>query len=231
MALKSRTNFPPGGFVLYQAETGWSSPPHIGFNPTVDAIIAHRRANPRFNLPTDRATVDAELDNYTTARLQSTYGEGANEWITGGPPPTFTTPHRPPQRAARGPSLAVAGVNKVVAGVGLLVSWLGDGLKPVEQGLANQRAETCSKCPLNKKPTVLQSAYGSVANGLHLLMEAKADMKLTTPFDEQLETCAACDCRNSLKIWTPIAHEKKYTTPQIMAALDANCWLRKELST
>lgn len=229
MALKSRTSFPPNGFTFYQAETGWTSPPHIGFGPTVDAIIEHRKSNPRFNLPTDRATVEMELDGYTEQRLRATYGEAANEWVVGGPPPTVFTRPLPPSLRAEGQRVAAGVVHKAVAGVGLLVSWLGDGLKPVEQGVANARAETCVKCPLNQKPTTLQTAYGTVANGLHLLMEAKADMKLSTPFDDRLETCAACDCRNALKIWTPIRHEKKYTTPAIMAALDPNCWVKREL--
>lgn len=225
--LKSRNNFVPGGFQFYQPETGWTSPPHIGFEPTVEEIRKHRLANPRFKLATDLDAIRNELDQYTEARLRSQYGDMASEWVTGGPPPEVFIPPRPLPRREAGPrSAAVA--HKAVAGVGLLVSWLGDGLKPVEQGVANSRAETCLKCPLNQKPNLLQSAYGSVANGLHLLMEAKADMKLSTPFDDQLETCAACDCRNSLKIWTPIVHEKKFTTPEIFAALHESCWVRKE---
>lgn len=225
--LKSRNNFPPGGFVFYQAETGWTSPPHIGFEPTVEEIRKHRLANSRFKLATDADAIRAELDGYTSARLISVYGDGASEWVIGGAAPPVFTPPRPLPRREVGPR-NVAGVHKAVAGVGLLVSWLGDGLKPVEQGVANIRAETCLKCPLNQKPNLLQSAYGSVANGLHLLMEAKAEMKLSTPFDDRLETCAACDCRNSLKIWTPISHEKKFTSPEIFAALDPGCWVRKE---
>lgn len=224
--LKSRTSFPPGGFVLYQAETGWTSPAHIGFSPTVDAIIEHRRANPRFNLPTDRATVEVELDNFTTARLQSTYGEGANEWITGGPPPTFFTPrHQPRQRVV---AREVAAVSKVVAGIGLLVDFLGPKLKPVERGLAEQRAAICVTCPQNQPGTAFEQAGGKA---LHLLLEYKADQKLETIHDDKLLYCMACQCNLRLKPHVELEYILSKTTPEQMAAFDKRCWVLRRDGT
>lgn len=226
--LKSRTSFPPGSFQFYQAETGWTSTPHIGFGPTVDEIIKHRQANPRFKLPTDRATVEIELDNYTSARLQSQYGDGASEWLTGGAPPAVFTRPSPRSRAVVGE--AVAARSKAVAGVGLLVDWLGSGMVPVEQGLANARAEVCISCQFNQKPDALQAVYGVVANGLHLLMEAREQMKLSTPFDERLFTCGLCSCDLKLKSWAPIKHIKSNTPESVFNSLPDWCWIKKELT-
>ena len=140
MPLKSRNEFPPGGWPFYQAETGWTSPPHIGFSATVDAIISHRQSNPRFKLATDRGAVETELENYTIARLRSQYGDKANQWIVGdGPPASFTSaPLR--RRAVGAVDAAKSVVHKTVAGIGLIMDFIGPTLKPVDRARAEKRA-------------------------------------------------------------------------------------------
>lgn len=221
--LKSRTSFPPLGFQFYEARTGWTSSPHIGFDPTALEMQQHRLANkglPNTDWVTDLDSIRAELDAYTTARLLSQYGDGASEWITGGPPPTFFTPrHQPRQRVV---AREVAAVSKVVAGIGLLVDFLGPKLKPVERGLAEQRASICLTCPKNQPGTAFEQAGGKA---LHLLLEYKADQKLETIHDDKLLYCMACGCNLRLKPHVDLEYTLSKTTPEQMAAFDKRCWI------
>lgn len=233
MALKSRNAFPPSGWMYYQPETNWQSNPHVGFNDVVQQIIDHRKANPRFNLSTDVGTVERELEQYTEARLRSQFGDAANEYLAGPPgaPPSFT----PPRLRRHQDGVVAGGVAKaqrIRAGIGLMLDWLGDSLKPVEQGLANSRAAVCLNCPFNKRVGALQSVtIGVVADGVHKLMEEKSEMKLATPDDSQLHTCSLCDCVLTLKVWTPTEHVKKHTDDALKNSLPDHCWVKKEIST
>lgn len=231
MALKSRNAFPPSGWAYYQPETNWQSNPNVGFSDVVQQIIEHRKANPRFNLSTDVGTVERELEQYTEARLRSQYGDAANEYLinSGGSPPSFTPPRLRHHQAG---AVAVVGekVSRVSAGIGLMIDWLGDGLKPVEQERANHRAQACVNCQFNQRVSVLQKVtIGTVADGVHKLMEEKAEMKLATPDDQRLFTCALCDCVLSLKVWTPTEHVKKHTDEKLFQTLPAHCWVRREI--
>lgn len=229
--LKSRNHHPPGGWAFFQAETGWNlpNPQTVSFDQAVRAIINHRQVNPRFKLPTDVDTVSAELEAFTEARLRSTYGDKANQWLIGAP--ATASPSSPlwrPLRARAAGAVAAVGadVKKAVAGIGLLKDWLGDGLKPVDAKTAESRAAICAVCPKNQKASLVQAAYGSVADGVHLLMNARTDLKLATKFDAQLHTCQACDCLLTLKVFTPGPHIKKHTSSAVFDALDPKCWIR-----
>lgn len=225
-------NLPPNGYAVYEARTGWSSTPYTGLEATVTEVQRHREANKgRFpDWPLDRASIERFVLQFTEARLRSM--PGGEAWLAPGPaespPPVNFLPRRLPRQ--RSPA-AVEGVKqpvqKVVAGIALITDWLGSGLKPVEQARADHRASICARCVLNQKPAELITSV--MADGLHLLMEAKAHMKLATPHDALLETCTACLCRNSLKVWTPIEHVKAHTTPEILTALAEPCWIRDEL--
>lgn len=219
--LKSRNIFPPGGFKFHQAQTGWDAPGGIGFNATVAAIIQHRKANPRFNLPTDRVTVETELESVTEARIRSM--PGASTYLVDGVVGEIPKP-LPPRPRAVAPA---AGAN-VKAGIGLLVEWIGEDLKPVSIEMATRRASVCAGCPLNQKPSLVQRAYGAVADGLHKLMEAKAEMKLRTPHDAALHTCSACDCKLDLKVFVPIKHVMAHTSDTVRGKLYDGCWILAE---
>lgn len=224
--LKDRVHFPPGGFKFYQPETNWNAPDNLGFDAVVQAIIDHREANPgRFKWATDAASVAAELDAFCEARLRQTYGDKAKQWLLGAPATAQPFPWRPLRERRAVAEDAAAGAKRAVAGIGLLASWLGDGLKPVDAKTAESRAAICAKCEFNRKPNLVQKAYGAVADGLHLLMNARAELKLSTPHDDKLETCSACDCRLALKVFTPAEHIKKNTSDAIAADLDPSCWI------
>lgn len=236
--LKDRTHFPPGGFKFHEARTGWSSTDHIGFSDTVLEIIRHREANKgRFDWATDYEAVATELDAYVEANLRSLYGKGADPYLLGGiasagpPSNPLWKPLR--QRAGLPKDGAAVGVinpvKKIVSGVGTLIEWLGGGLRPVNQELANTRAKTCAVCPLNQPTEGIKKAIETVGDVLHAMMSAKHDLKLTTPFDDTLESCTACLCSNKLKIWTPIEHVKSGTAKVVFEQFHPNCWVRKEL--
>jgi hypothetical protein len=227
MPLKSRNDFPPNGFTFYQAETGWTSPPYIGFSPTVDEIIKHRQSNPRFKLSTNRGEVEVELENYTIARLKSQYGDKADQWITGNAPPTVFTPPLPRRRVV-GAVGAVAIVHKAVAGVGLVLDFLGPKLKPVDRPLAEKRGSICAVCPLNQPGTALEQAGGKA---LHLLLEYKADQKMETIWDDRLLWCHACGCSLKLKVHVGLDYILSRLKPEEAAALDPKCWIRNHDST
>jgi hypothetical protein len=232
MALRNRQNFPPNGYSFFQPQTGWSAPPHLSFTDTVNQIIAHRQANPRFGLPTDRGSVEMDLDNYTCTRLREQYGDAAREWVildsAGGVAPPFFQP-RPRQSGVGAAAVGAktTTLEKAKAGVGLIIEWLGDGLTPVDTKTANDRALICSACEFNREPSGLQAAYEKVADGLKLLMNSKEEMKLATNYDDQLKTCQQCDCSLKLKVWAPMDHVKNHTSEKVMASLPVFCWQLK----
>ena len=221
--LRSRLEQPPYGFKFHQAETGFDTNPWIGFDGAVDEIITNRKGNPRFNLPTDRASVESELEDYTVRRIMDM--PGASGFLLDAPnvsPPSFPMPRQRQDAAAAG------GAKRAVAGAALLIDWLGDGLKPVTAPHAAQRALVCVECPLNRDPNLAQSAMGAVARGFHLLMEAKNAMSLSTPSDSKLKTCQACDCDLKLKVHAEMAHIKKHTKQETYDRLATPCWIRNE---
>lgn len=225
--LKSRSQFPPGSWMFFQPETGWSANQHVGFNEVVTQIIEHRKANPRFNLSTDREKVAQELESYTEARLRSQYGQGADQWLinsSSSPPPSFT-PHLR-SRLAGGVVAVADKAKKFTAGVGLILDWLGDKMEPVDQVTADSRAIICADCKFNREPKGVQSLYATAANNLHELMEAKNGMSLRTSLDERLRTCEKCDCKLDLKVWAPADHVRKHTDEKLRAELPDYCWVK-----
>jgi len=224
--LKSRLNFPAGGFLFYEPRTGWTSTPHIGFDDTVKEIIRHRNANKgRFDWNTDRASVEHELEAYTEARLRSM--TGGEQWLTDAPstdPPVFIP--RPRNRPGASAAGEPGTVRKVVAGVGAVLAWLGSGLKPVDHQTANARASICITCPQNKRLEGIEKAIGTAGDILHSIMEAKNQMKLSTPDDDKLHQCAACLCVLQTKVFAPAEHVRKGITPEIEKELTSFCWIR-----
>lgn len=70
MPLKSRDQFPPGGFLYREPLLHWSPPdPKQPFNLIAAQIQAVRLANPWAGLNPDYAACQAALDAYNTERL------------------------------------------------------------------------------------------------------------------------------------------------------------------
>lgn len=225
--LKSRNYQPPNGFIFFQPETGWSAPEWAGFNEQVQNIINHRKSNPRFNLATDTASVEQELDTYTEMRLRSIYGAQADQWVAGTPAMASPNPLWQPLRRRDQAAAAVGNsARKTMSSVGTIMSWLGSGLKPVDQTIANSRALICSMCEKNVRSEGIRKAIATIGDTLHAIASAKADLKLATPYDDKLETCSACGCVAGTKVWVPADHIKKGMTPEVESALSVECWIR-----
>lgn len=215
--LKSRTQCPVGGFMFTQAQTGakfqtWS------FDELCGLIRSHRLANPRFGLATDPAAIAAEVDLTNATRMQSI--PGADIYITSDEALPKLTPRPRPSAAA-----AVAGARKVAAGVGVLLEWLGSGGVPVPQEAASYRASICAKCPKNKPGDLTSWFTVPASNLLKRQLEVRGDMKLATPYDDQLGVCEACACPLKLKVHTGLEHVLKHLTEQVKSELVPNCWI------
>jgi len=235
---RSHDIFPPGGWPFIQPQTGWQAPANMSFNAVVQAIIDHRRNNPRFGLPTDREAVATELDEYNTARLEGTRGAEGYLLRGTGPIPKFTP---------RGAKLATAPVgvvakvakaieiaNRPVAGIGLLWDWLGHGGIPVPRELAEKRAAVCAgnadqgPCPQNKPANLRQWVYSRTANSIAILVGMKNKLECKTTLDHKLFACNACDCHLALKVHCPIEHILKHEKPSAKQQLDPRCWVLSE---
>jgi len=228
MPLKNRKILPSGGYHFYEARTGWSPMPMLDFETTVNLIIEHRKANPRFagQWATDRASVSDELDLSTCRQLAS---KGlAEDWCTEGGGFSFQAGPAPQQQwLGRKLRESAAAVRKLVAGIGVLTDWLGDGAEPVSPEVAEPRAATCAGCPKNR-PGNLGDFFTTEASELiRKQLEAKSDMNLSTKSDGSLGVCSACLCPLKLKVWTPIEHVLKHTSDEVKKQLDERCWILK----
>lgn len=230
MAFVNTNNLPPMGYQVFVAQTGWSSTPYTGLDATVRQVVEHRKANPRFNWPTDEGSVREWVLAYTEARLRQT--PGGEVYLVGpaqGPPADFTS-RLPQNRERRAPQSVAATVKKVMPGVSTIIAWLGDGLKPVDQATADHRASICARCENNVQMEGMQRAIGTVGDILHSIMEAKNHMKLATPHDSHLHQCSACLCVLQTKVWAPAQHIREGITPDVEAKLTPQCWIRPLLN-
>ena len=96
------------------------------------------------------------------------------------------TPGTPPAGSVRS---VVAKAVKITQGIGVLIDMLGSGAKAVAPELATQRASVCVQCPKNAKGNWLAYFTGPAAAKIKDYMELKNQMRLTTPYDAQLNVC------------------------------------------
>lgn len=197
-----------------------------GFNEAVKRIAQIRRANPRFDLPTDLPTIAVELENYTVERLRSV--PGGDQWVTPGEAPPL-----PFQKRLRTEGFAggVAAVKEFaqssVAGIGLWLEWFSTS-GPVESALAEARATTCSICPLNQPATGLNSLSELAGKELAQLLGSLRQKKLSTKHDAKLGVCTACLCPLQAKVFAPLDLAMKHMRPEAHAKFDKSCWLLSE---
>lgn len=224
MQMKSRHNHPPGGWMFYQPETGWTAPAWQSFDSLVALVVQHRKANAgRFpQLSQDRGTVETEVDAYNAERMKSIDGGMAFVADGGSAPPGFPTSHLPRQSVGQ----LVAGVKNAIAGIGLWMEWFGDD--PVSQELATVRASTCLRCPLNIRGDILQRFNAATGKQLLEIFAGMKKQNMATAFDDQLGVCGACDCPLKAKVWAPIDLINKHLRPEAREKLWAECWMCKE---
>ncbi len=219
--LKDRNRQIPYGFKFYLAEANWTAPQFASFTVICDGLQRVIQGNPRlaqkFNWPTDRASIEEWVDRYNSKLCEQF---GWSDYIVGhggGEPPKSLPPLQPSSRLVR-----------LAAGANVLREMFGPQGKPVEQKLANARAQTCAQCRKNEPGDWTRfftvPAQAIILKGLELVH----DMKLETPYDESLGVCTACDCPLRGKVWAPLAHILEHIPPDSKAALWERCWIINE---
>lgn len=227
--LKSRNNHPPGGFFYRQSETSWESSKWRSFDHVVSEIIAHREANKtRFpELPRDRETVAAELENQMTERLRSMPG-GADYLMNSpeGPPLNPLRSRRPPASPVGVVANVVAAVKTATVGIATWLEFFGAG--PVENAVAEKRAAVCAGCEFNVPAEGPNKLSETVAAELALVLGAMHEQQLTTSLDEKLNLCGLCLCPLKSKVFAPNDVVQKNTNPALRKLLPKHCWILAE---
>ncbi len=229
--LKDRTRQIPNGFRFLQPETGFEPQKWSSFDSMVQQILTHREGNSwlaqKNNWAMTRNAIADELDLYNAKLCQA---QGWNGFIVedNSAEPSFPTPSFPRQSEDAPLVAEVSKVTKAVGGVRLLTDWLGAGMKPVEQALAEKRAKVCVKCPKNQLGDFWQRIEAKIGQHLGTLIEIKNDLSLKLSTEDKLKSCMACDCWMPLKVWVPLEHILDTTEPDAMAALHPKCWILKE---
>lgn len=222
-SLKSKSSFPPGGYQFYQPETNWSAPmPMVDdFGTTINKIINHRLANPRFNLPTDYSVVSQELETFTCTRIKfdPSHCELKKKLNS-------VSNNHNGQPILKGLAAGLAVVKKWAKGVVVLSDWLGSGGIPASRKVAQRRADICLKCPLND--TGEWSFSDEAASKIKAQLEAKKQLNLTTKGEEGLGHCSACGCNLALKVNVPLDFILPHTDPEVMEKLHSDCWIKNE---
>lgn len=224
--LKSRTQWPPGGWKFRQQQTNWTLPPGLDFDTAVRAIVNHRKANQQHRLSLDRDVVANELDDYTCRRLKN-----HPSYCVDATAASFSVPL--PRRSHRvGVNDGVAGGKRYLqnasAGIKLWIDWFGEG-RPVDRAIAEDRAVICSRCDQNDKNLSLVQRFTQMAvREIKAIFSALNDLDMHTSKDDELVVCRACDCPLKAKVWAPLHIIKKHLSEEAFGRLDSQCWIRHE---
>lgn len=126
--------------------------------------------------------------------------------------------------------------NEILTGVAVLADWLGDGLSPVSQAQADQRAETClignggKECPHLRAPKWWEEhSKEPVAQAIKRQLEAKSEMKLSTALDAHPRLCDICGCCMPVKVWVPAKHIAEHTPDELLKEFPGYCFQRIEI--
>lgn len=223
--VKNRRVAAVGGWQYHQPQTGWSlernAPNAVwDFGAAVQAIIQHRKGNPRFNLSTDQATVENELDEHNALRMLSMPGAESYVDTTQATDPK----HRPPLNPSS-PNV-VAASERVIGGAKIALEMFGQK-GPVSRDLAEKRAAVCVDCPANDKGDWTRWFTVPAAGIVRQMLSVVTGMKLKTSFDDRLVFCTACSCPLKSKVWAPLDHIKSHTPQEAIDHLDPRCWILK----
>ena len=122
-----------------------------------------------------------------------------------------------------------------ITGIEALHDWLGDQGEPVHPMVSELRGKICvtgnqgQPCPLNVEPGWWDRVKSKIADWIQAELQVKHNMNLTTPWDGQLNMCAACGCCLPLKVHTPTRVMKDHVRPDQLAKAPDYCWMRREI--
>jgi len=225
--LKSRTQFPPYGFRYINPVFGMKKDDEGSFAVICQKEMARRKANKylceKHDLGVDMASVEFDVEQQNVARC---IAHGWNDFVESEATATHYAAEDSKKNSRFGS--AVGGLKRVAAGVGVLLDWLGSGGKPVDQAVAEHRANVCATCPKNDGGPWTSYFTGKVADKIKTQLEMKNDLSLRTSQDDKLTVCSACDCPLQLKVHTPLHHVLAHTSPEVKVRLDPNCWILHE---
>jgi len=114
-------------------------------------------------------------------------------------------------------------VEQLAGGVQILTEWLGAGAITVDRQHAQERANTCRKCPQNQNGNTVT---GAVADVIRKQVEIKNHLQLRVFGEKALHTCKVCGCVTRLKIWLPF--KNLGLDDQEIKNYPTNCWITKE---
>lgn len=214
--LLDRSRQIPGSLRFLQPETKFETPLWSSFDTIVDMVLQHRRGNhylaQKNKWALDRTSIAEEVDAYNAALCKA---HGWNNYISeGGDDPKSNL------------SL-LRSASHLAAGGRAIADWLGDGGVPVAAVESESRAVVCADCPKNGKGDWTRFFTVPAANHIRRQMAIRNDMAVSTPWDDELGVCEACDCPLTLKVHSPIQHILKHLTAEVRSALDPRCWILK----
>jgi len=222
MRLKSRTLFIPGEFQMIHPEVGQKTPWHGSFSEIVKLEADFRAKNPALvtknNWSLDLEDVANAVDEYNAQRMIAGGFFGFVDLE--GETPSAPKAHRP----VRGGSLAkrVEGVKSAMA---MFRDIFGPDGKAVSKEVAEIRATSCVKCPLNQKGTLGEFFKTPIANSITGLFGLMRDKSFTTSRDDELGICEACGCVNRAKIFATGEVLSKNMAAEEIARLHPDCWI------
>jgi hypothetical protein len=235
---------PNGGWKYVEAATGWSIPDPMSkdFDAACQVIAAHRKQNPGYKLPFDIPSVAEALIQQTVLRILPD-SDNAPKWLvplddeakkktSGGQPVQDQPPFyrkadvRPADNVDR--KTPMGRVLSLANGARTISRWLGEGMEPVSDALANSRAKVCSACPMNVAGDWFDRVTGKIAEIVREEVTAKSALNLRTDHEQELGTCDACGCNLRLKVWVPLQTIRERATAESDGELDPGCWILNE---
>jgi hypothetical protein len=225
--LKSRTECPPGGFIVTIAALNltrnfWS------LREAVTWFGDIARDNPFLKLPTDPVIIANFIDQQNALRCLGISGADSYVIQEGGPIQNLETK----KASLLKPLVAVADkLRQLAAGTVLLEEWGAEGFPTEPPAASARRAAICaggpggSPCPQNGLGDLTRWFTVFASEGIRRRIEAAQKLDLKTPSDSQLGICEACLCPLRLKVHVPLANIQKHLTPASQAALDPRCWI------
>lgn len=222
----NRHTFPAGGgWTFFQPQTNWRNPmAMVGFDASVKAIIAHRRANKaitlKHQLSTDYDAVATELERHTRLRLG----------IPSPDPPSFFL--RAPQSLKSAVAAAVGDVKKMW--IGAETVWDCTAKDPEPADVSSRRALVCAgatekdRCPKNGKGDFTRWFTMPLSESIRKAESRLRSRNLSTPSDASLGVCEACLCPLKLKVHCNAQVVQKHLDAEVRAELDPRCWILSE---
>ncbi len=221
--LKSRTECPPGGFIvtiasINQTKEFWS------FRDAVLWYHGIATANPRLGLKTDPNLIGDFIDQQNALRVASIPGAESYLVQKGGPAQFAETK----KVTLLKPLVAVADkVRQLSAGADLLEEWEAEGCPTVDPAESARRAAICADCPQNGLGDLTRWFTVFASERIRKRVENAKALELKTPSDEKLGICEPCLCPLKLKVHIPLANIKKHQSQRTAASLDERCWILK----